>query len=161
MDSGEPLPAEELRRHQHVQRLFWAAAQRHAVAMALLDQDLHGETAFAPDTLAAASAAAQDAAGVPPHARAGSLHVRFGHLATYGAGYYTYPWCKALAGLVWQQLFARDAFSAAAGARLRGEVLVHGAGRDPWRMLERTLGAKPAVPDLVRGCVAARPARAF
>ncbi len=100
-------------------------------------------------------------AGVPSHARVPSLHARFGHLATYGAGYYTYPWCKALAGLVWQRLFVRDPLHAGAGSRYRDELLAHGAGRDPWLMLQQTLGGRPAVSDLVSALLAARPPRAF
>ena len=40
---------------------------------------------------------------------------RFGHLVTYGASYYSYPYAKFIASAIWERNFAEDPFCKQAG----------------------------------------------
>ena len=57
--------------------------------------------------------------------------LRFGHLVTYAAKYYSYLYSKAVAARVWQEVFAADPFSRSAGDRYRHQMLAYGGGKDP------------------------------
>ena len=92
---------------------------------------------------------------MPENALVENVHARFLHLSTYAAEFYSYPWCKALAGLVWQRLFAGDCLNRNAGRRYREELLAHGNGRDPWRLLQGAISSRPSVDDLVTGALQA------
>lgn len=63
----------------------------------------------------------------------------FGHLHSYGAGYYSYLFDRVLAERVWRKVFdaGRDgaAVSRLAGERLKEKILRWGGARDPWRCL--------------------------
>ncbi|KAF4594820.1 Mitochondrial intermediate peptidase [Ophiocordyceps camponoti-floridani] len=68
-----------------------------------------------------------------------SQHGFFGHLHSYGAGYYSYLFDRVLAERVWRKVFdaGRDgaAVSRLAGERLKEKILRWGGARDPWRCL--------------------------
>ncbi len=42
--------------------------------------------------------------GILPSVPGDATHARFGHLVTYGAGYYSYLWAQALACEVWHKV---------------------------------------------------------
>lgn len=70
---------------------------------------------------------------------------RFGHLITYGAGYYGYLYSQVFAGDVWQHCLAGNSLSREAGERIWHQMLQHGGARDPALMLTGLLGRPPKV----------------
>ena len=75
-------------------------------------------------------------------------YATFSHLAGYGANYYSYLWCRALAGFIWRRCFADDPFSREYGERYRKHMLQPGNGADPWDMLEQLLGSTPSIKEM-------------
>merc|ERR1712013_368538 len=87
----------------------------------------------------------------PPvsHAPHTSWHLRFSHFHSYGAKYYSYPWCKAVASRVWFSCFEADPLSRCAGDRYRATMLCHGGGRHPQEMVDDMLGMAVSSDHLV------------
>lgn len=72
-------------------------------------------------------------------------HSRWGHLVTYGAGYYSYLYADIFAADIWNVNFGggSKAFDRESGKRYWDEVLVHGGSKDPNTMLRSVLGREP------------------
>mmetsp|Transcript_27369 Transcript_27369/g.36639 ORF Transcript_27369/g.36639 Transcript_27369/m.36639 type:complete len:190 (+) Transcript_27369:368-937(+) len=94
-----------------------------------------------------------------PYAEGTHWHTRFGHLVTYGAGYYGYLYSQVFALDIWKTRFAvatsdvvagdddkhDDVMSRREGTRLWKDMLIHGGGKDPNVMLRDVLGRAPNV----------------
>jgi Zn-dependent oligopeptidase len=74
-------------------------------------------------------------------------HGSLRHLASYGAGYYTYLWAKSLSRLVWRRCFAADPLSRIAGEQWCQNVLRHGGAREPRGMLRHMMANAHAPPQ--------------
>jgi len=72
-------------------------------------------------------------------------HTRFGHLVTYGAGYYSYLNASIYSADLWNSCFAENAFSRNAGMAYWKQMLIHGGSKDPNLMLKALLGRSPKV----------------
>ena len=72
-------------------------------------------------------------------------HASFRHLASYGAGYYTYLWARALSRRIWRHSFEDEPLNAAAGSRWMQTVLRHGGAVDPRELLRSLLRQDEAV----------------
>lgn len=86
-----------------------------------------------------------------PHADGTHWHSRFGHLVTYGAGYYGYLYSEAFASDIWQTCFANNSLSRSSGERLWRDLLGHGGAREPQSMLKEVLGREPSEEALFLG----------
>ena len=71
-------------------------------------------------------------------------HARFGHLVTYGAGYYSYLYAKVFAAHIWARRFEADPLNREAGELLRRGLLEHGNARDPRSLIAGVLGGEEA-----------------
>ena len=80
-----------------------------------------------------------------PYAPGTHWHSRFGHLVTYGSGYYGYLYSQVFAADIWQKCFSANPLSSAEGKMLWKELLRHGGARDPNVMLSTVLGREPTV----------------
>lgn len=74
----------------------------------------------------------------------GQWHANFRHLASYGGGFYSYLWARALSRRVWRRMFEFDPMSDVAGPNWCQHVLVHGGSRDPRRMMRELLADSSA-----------------
>jgi len=75
-------------------------------------------------------------------------YTRFGHLVTYGAGYYSYLYCSYYAADLWKTCFdggGSGALNRDIGLTYWKEMLIHGGSKDPNVMLETMLGREPRV----------------
>mmetsp|Transcript_7155 Transcript_7155/g.13586 ORF Transcript_7155/g.13586 Transcript_7155/m.13586 type:complete len:123 (-) Transcript_7155:132-500(-) len=74
-------------------------------------------------------------------------HSKFGHLVSYGAGYYSYLYASMFSADLWSQCFRNgdDAFNRRAGQKYWKEILIHGGSKDPNQMLRSMLGRDPQV----------------
>jgi len=80
-----------------------------------------------------------------PHVDGTHWHTRFGHLVTYGAGYYSYLNASIYSADLWSSCFAENAFSRKAGMAYWKQMLIHGGSKDPNLMLKALLGRGPQV----------------
>jgi mitochondrial intermediate peptidase len=114
------------------------------VLYARLDQALYG----VPDPMNPSSteifANLHRQSGVP-YVDGTHWHSRFGHLVTYGAGYYGYLYAQVFARDLWSQLFEGRSLERDSGDRLWHGLLQHGGAKDPAAMLTDLLGRPPRV----------------
>jgi len=83
-------------------------------------------------------------------ARGTHWHSKFGHLVSYGAGYYSYLYASLFSADIWKESFSHDAFSRSAGEKYWKEILIHGGSKDPNQMLKSMLGRGPKVDSFFR-----------
>jgi len=96
-------------------------------------------------------------AGIP-HAEGTHWHSRFGHLVTYGAGYYGYLYAQMFAADVWMSCLEGrwngtnrgDGGLREGGMKIWKEMLIHGGAKDPMEMLKGVLGREPSVDPFFR-----------
>lgn len=95
-------------------------------------------------------------AGVP-FAVGTHWHSRFGHLVSYGAGYYGYLYAQVFAADIWSSCMSANINSTQSsslregGTKIWKEMLIHGGGKDPKTMLEVVLGREPSVEPFFEG----------
>ena len=150
--TGRPLPAELARAVADASRMYGALDLQTQCLHSLVDLELHGtrgarmdadssanlvRTLTAAHTVLPLGCAEQPAADAPPP----RWHATFGHLAGYGAGYYTYLWARSLSRRVWRSAFEEEPLNRQAGERWCSLVLRHGGSREPRELLRTLLGA--------------------
>ncbi len=94
-------------------------------------------------------------AGVP-YANGTHWHTKFGHLVTYGAGYYGYLYAQTFAADIWMSVLASCMASSPDAVRYGGtkiwkEMLIHGGAKDPKEMIRAVLGREPSVDPFFKG----------
>ena len=126
------------------------------------DQALFGENPCSPELGGCTSTEMferlHEKAGVP-FAKGTHWHSRFGHLVTYGAGYYGYLYAQTFAADIWDSALAsRIAMSSddaqavrEGGTKIWKEMLIHGGAKDPKDMIHAVLGREPSVDPFVKG----------
>ena len=128
---------------------FHAVERQNQILYALFDQKLFGVPITDPSSPTRVNTA-EIFAGLHrehgiPYAEGTHWYSRFGHLVTYGAGYYGYLYSQVFASDIWKECFEGNSLSRKAGERLWKKVLIHGGASDPNVMLEDLLGRPPHV----------------
>ena len=101
------------------------------------DQDLFGSTSPSfPDSSALLSAL--HAKYSMPYASGTHWQSTFGHLNTYGAAYYAYPWAQEIADEVYGAMSRDGLVNSKAGERLGG-LLRPGGSREPKELVREAL----------------------
>ena len=138
----------QLLRHLRDANAFPAIEAHTQILMAMLDQvyhsDLPSDPAFSSTT---ELYKLQDSIGLFPSVPGTAWQTQFTHLYGYGATYYTYLFCRAIASKVWNTLFDADPLNRETGEKFKREVLQYGGGKDPWEMLAALL----EMPELAAG----------
>ncbi|EJK57925.1 hypothetical protein THAOC_21992 [Thalassiosira oceanica] len=165
--TGEPMSSRAARHLSLSHADFRGVEVQSQIVHSKFDQALFGEDPCSPSLGGPTSADTwvrmHRESGVPIAAGT-HWHTRFGHLVTYGAGYYGYLFAQTWASDVWRSNLAPLLASSAGGdgpdggggrggaARLREEgtkvwkgMLVHGGARDPKDMIRDVLGREPGV----------------
>ncbi|CAG8724525.1 8778_t:CDS:2, partial [Racocetra fulgida] len=139
-DTRKPIPIDLINSHLKARTQFSAMETQYQILIALLDQIYHSTLAMSPDfDTTAILANLQDSVGLFPSVPGTAWQIQFGHLFGYGAGYYSYLFCRILAGKLWKQVFEKDPLDREAGQRFRDEVLRWGGSRDPWLCVGKAL----------------------
>jgi intermediate peptidase len=91
-----------------------------------------------------------------PYAKGTHWHTKFGHLVTYGAGYYGYLYAQTFAADIWMSVLASCMASSPDAVRYGGtkiwkEMLIHGGAKDPKEMIHAVLGREPSVDPFFKG----------
>lgn len=145
--SGKPLPRAMARRFQLSGHFFAAYDMQVQILNALADQKLHSavvSSSVIMDTYKETHRQYSPLDYVPETA----YFLRFPHLCSYGARYYSYLWSRAVASLIWNSSFKQDPFSRQSGEKLRAMLSV-GGGIDPRVLVRDMLGHEPGLEELV------------
>ena len=153
IETGEPLPAETLRKLQTT-RSFQAGMQSvRQLEFALFDFRIHAE--FTPErggrleqTLAEVRA---EVAVVHPPAFNRFAH-SFQHIFSggYAAGYYSYKWAEVLSADAFGAFEESGIFDAATARRFLGSILERGGSRDAMEAFVEFRGRQPELEPLLR-----------
>jgi mitochondrial intermediate peptidase len=147
--TGEPIPDATIQLLLKSRNEFRAVEMQTQIVYARYDQALFGAPSINQPSSTELLEQLQVKSGIP-HAKNTHFQTRFGHLITYGAGYYGYLWCQVFAGDIWNQSFASNSLGRQQGERLWKEMLIHGGARDPNTMLYSLLGREPSVDSFFR-----------
>ena len=146
--TGKSLPENVIRNISASRNLFSAIDLQGQAFYSMVDQRFHAATDSNWSMRNTLDDIHKDYSPVS-HAPHTSWHLRFSHFHSYGAKYYSYPWCKAVASRVWFSCFEADPLSRCAGDRYRATMLCHGGGRHPQEMVDDMLGMSVSSDHLV------------
>lgn len=142
--SGMPMPDDMIAQLQRSRYEFAAIERQNQILYSVFDQTLFG----VPDPLGPTSTellARLHREYDVPYAQGTHWHSRFGHLVSYGAGYYGYLYSQVFARDIWKHCFEGNSLDRAAGDRVWHKLLAHGGAKDPRAMLTDLLGRPPQV----------------
>ncbi|XP_053564479.1 mitochondrial intermediate peptidase [Bombina bombina] len=150
--TGQPLSKHMVSRLCESKKVCAASDMQLQVFYAVLDQIFHGKHPLKGSTTEILKETQEAFYGLP-YVPQTAWHLRFSHLAGYGAKYYSYLMSKAVASMVWKQCFLKNPFDRVMGERYRREMLAHGGGKEPMLMVQDMLQKSPSVDDLVDALV--------
>jgi len=145
--TGEPIPDELITKLTQSRYQLHAIEKQTQILYAMFDQRLFGQPFgdYDQETFFSRSASTELFGGL--HRQLGvpfmdqtHWHSRFGHLVSYGAGYYSYLYAQEFAKAIWDQKLSGQSLNRDSGRELWQKVLIHGGGRDPQLMLKDLLG---------------------
>ena len=141
---GAPMPDDLIRQLQQSRYALASIERQNQILYSLFDQKLFG----VPDPSISSSTelfgALHRQCGVP-YTEGTHWHSRFGHLVSYGAGYYGYLYSEVFALDIWNQLLHGRSLDRDIGDQLWNKVLRHGGAIDARIMLTDLLGRPPKV----------------
>ena len=147
-ETGKQIPEKTIENLIQSRYAFKAMETQTQVVYCLFDQQVFGppERWRGEKTTTDIFASLSKESNVP-YVEGTHWHSRFGHLVTYGAGYYSYLYASIFSADLWATCFhgGKQAFSRKAGNRYWNEILIHGGSRDPNLMLNNMLGREPRV----------------
>ena len=148
--TGEPIPEPLLKKLMESKNSFQSLEIQTQILYALFDQELFGVPSPTKESTTDIFARLHKENNVP-YAEGTYWHTRFGHLVTYGAGYYGYLYDQVFAADIWETCLGDDPLKQEKGEILRKEMLMHGGARDPNVMLRSVLGRDPSIDAFIRG----------
>jgi len=137
--TGEPLPADMIRRMKGADAFGRADAQRAQLNYATLSLDLHDEDPAGLDLDTKLRATYESFQPWTFHP-ASKMYASFGHLTGYSSNYYTYALDKVIALDFFTQFDPADLLGCAAGERYRRTVLEQGGSKPGRQMVLDFLG---------------------
>ena len=154
--TGEPIPQQDIQNLIKSRNLFKAIDIQTQVVYGLFDQTIFGDPnvwkGVNNDTSTTDVFAALHRQHNVPYVEGTHWHSRFGHLVTYGAGYYSYLYASIFSADLWNTCFAggKKAFCSQAGHKYWKEILIHGGSKDPNLMLRTMLGRDPKAEEFFK-----------
>ncbi len=158
--TGEPIPKKSLENLIKSRNLFKAIEVRTQVVYSLFDQlifgppeDWSGVNSDSGNIMSTTDLFAELHRQYDvPYAEGTHWHSRFGHLVTYGAGYYSYLYASMFSADLWNTCFdgGAKAFSSDVGMKYWKEILIHGGAKDPNLMLRTMLDRDPKPDEFFR-----------
>ncbi|XP_027103929.1 mitochondrial intermediate peptidase, mitochondrial-like isoform X2 [Coffea arabica] len=140
--TGDVIPEDLVKSMRGAKDMFSGTELQRQIFYALIDQKLFGEEASSMRDTASLVAELKRQHTSWKHVDGTHWHTRFGHLASYGAGYYSYLYAKCFAATIWQKICEEDPLSLAAGSAIRHKFLQHGGAKDPGDILNDLVGKR-------------------
>ena len=146
-ETGEPLPAEMLKKLQESRFFLPGFDMMGQLRMAKLDLEMHinYESKFRGRDLDEASRKLLDPWNLPLSKSAPSIMRCLSHCVSsgYAAGYYSYKWAEVLAADAFTRFEQEGPTNAATGAEFRSEVLSTGGSRAESEIFRAFMGRDP------------------
>ena len=149
--TGDPLPTDLMKQFQLSGHFFAAYEMQAQICNAITDQRFHSSAVSQTDTAAWVANTYKgiiDSYSPLDYVPETAYFLRFVHLGSYGARYYSYLWSRAVASLIWKSSFDEDPFSRVSGEKFRA-MLSFGGGINPRELVRDMLGFEPSVEQLV------------
>ncbi|KAI5670205.1 hypothetical protein M9H77_10569 [Catharanthus roseus] len=138
--SGDVIPKALVDSMRGAKKMFSATELQRQIFYSLIDQKLFGEQPSSlTDTISLVAELKRQSTSWK-HVDGTHWHTRFSHLASYGAGYYSYLYAKCFASTIWQKICQEDPLSLEKGSALRMKFLQHGGAKDPASILHDLVG---------------------
>ena len=134
-ETGEPIPAELVRRLQRATRFGRALDVRTQMAYARISLSLYDRPPAEVDTDSIVDAVTRAYTPVPP-VPGTHMQASFGHLNGYSAFYYTYMWSLVIAKDLFSRFDRSDLFAAEPARRYRRLILEPGGSAPAARLVE-------------------------
>ncbi len=134
-ETGEPIPAELVRRLQRATRFGRALDVRTQMAYARISLSLYDRPPAEVDTDSIVDAVTRAYTPVPP-VPGTHMQASFGHLNGYSAFYYTYMWSLVIAKDLFSRFDRSDLFAAGPARRYRRLILEPGGSAPAARLVE-------------------------
>jgi intermediate peptidase len=142
--TGEVMPMTLIQQIQQSRHKLASIERQNQILYSLFDQIIFGRP---------------DSSNISPTQLFGALHkqlhipyadgthwfTRFGHLVSYGGGYYGYLYAQVFARDIWTHCFQQQSLDRTAGKQLWQKLLQYGGAKDPNIMLTDLLGRSPKV----------------
>ena len=145
--TGDELPAELMSAFQ-CPNMYPAFTSQMQILYSLMDQRFHGRHPLGRSTVQLFADLHKEFSPMD-YIPGTAWFLRFTHICGYAAKYYSYLWSRAVAALLWSKCFKSDPFSRMRGMDYHKEVLAHGGGIKPGKLIENVLDFRPGVDDLV------------
>ena len=150
--TDEQMPNDLLYELEFHRKFGCAADMQHQLMLASFDYQIHSDYALIEIHNTYHRVAGEFYPEVDIDLNA-AFYLRFGHLIGYGAKYYSYLYCRAIATKIWQHLFQTDPFCREAGEKYKHLLLRHGGAKQPRSILQDLFGETPSLGDLSESLV--------
>jgi oligopeptidase A len=153
VDTGEPLPADMLRRLLGTRTFNAALDTLRQIELASFDFELHAN--FDPRVgakVAETLAGVRRRVAVVPAAPFNRMPASFAHIFAggYAAGYYSYKWAEVLAADAFEAFEEAGVFDSATATRFLDSILARGGSLDAMDAFVRFRGREPDVRPLLK-----------
>ncbi|KAL3524177.1 hypothetical protein ACH5RR_017011 [Cinchona calisaya] len=138
--TGDIIPEDMVKSMLGAKQMFSATELQRQIFYALIDQKLFGEQPSSVRDTVSLVAELKRQHTSWKHVDGTHWHTRFNHLASYGAGYYSYLYAKCFAATIWQKICQEDPLSLATGSAIRFKFLQHGGAKDAGDILNDLVG---------------------
>ncbi len=147
-ETGEPLPADLLKKLQDSKKFRSASAQMRQVCFSTIDLSLHMK--YSPevhgDPITYSSSILANCLPVPlpkDHAMIASFTHLFSSPVGYGAGYYSYKWAELLDADAFSRFHKEGVLNSQTGRAFRDQILSKGNSDEPIQLYQEFMGRQP------------------
>ena len=149
-ESGEPLPAEKIRRLQEARNFQAGMLLLRQLEFALFDLTIHQATVAIDVQKALDEVRDQIAVFTPPAFN--RFQNSFSHIFAggYASGYYSYSWAEVLSADAFSLFEERGIFDPDTGRSFLENILEKGGSQDPLELFKAFRGREPEIDALLR-----------
>jgi intermediate peptidase len=138
----DPIPEALIQDYKKLSNQFNILETQHQILLSSIDQAYHSidlsnppARNFSYDIIEQK----QNSWGTYPYVKGTHLGIKFGHLFSYSATYYSYLLGRCFANKIWEKGFKGHDLRGDIGEVFRNEVLAPGGSRDPWLSISNCL----------------------
>ncbi len=140
--TGQEIPEQSLNNLIAARNMFAATETAEQVCYAMFDQLIHGPHPLNKSTTNIFKEI-RNKYSLIPYVDNTYWHASFSHLASYGASYYSYLFCRIFSSNIWAKGFQADPLNRKSGEKYRTQMLHFGGGKDPQTIVNNLLGQAP------------------
>ncbi|EFJ18321.1 hypothetical protein SELMODRAFT_420134 [Selaginella moellendorffii] len=138
--AGETIPEKMVVSMNQAKKMLGVTELLRQVLYAMVDQKFFGPQPLPAGGTTGVLVEMQELSKNWKHIEGTHWQSKFGHMITYGAGYYSYLYARCIAASIWQKVCAANPLSLETGQTLRRGILQHGGAKEPADILRDCLG---------------------